>query len=104
MPDPEMREQPRSRPPIFTLATYALPAMGIPCVIAWVKQAEQADRHSFMPGLGEAVIGFLSLALIAAACSTAAFLLHERWRFATLPALLASSVVLFLAVARFFNL
>jgi hypothetical protein len=102
MPEPEMPERPR--PSIFTLATYALPAIGIPLVIAWVKHAEQADRHSFMPGLGEAVIGFLSLCLIVIACSTAAFLLHERWRFATLPALLASSVILLLAIARFLNL
>ena len=104
MSEPEMPERPRLRPPIFTLATYALPAIGIPLVIAWVKRAEQTDRHTFMPGLGEAVIGFLSLCLIATACSTAALLLRERWRFATLPALLASSVILLLAVARFFNL
>jgi hypothetical protein len=104
MPEPEMPERARLRPPIFTLATYALPAMGAPLVIAWVKHAEQTDRHSFMPGLGEAVIGFLALCLIAIACSIAAFLLHERWRFATLPELLASSVILLLAVARFFNL
>jgi hypothetical protein len=104
MPEPDMPERPRLRPPIFTLATYALPAMGIPLVIAWVKHAEQTNRYTFMPGLGEAVIGFLSLVLIAIACSTAAFLLHERWRFATLPALLAGGVVLLLVVGRFLNL
>jgi hypothetical protein len=86
----------RRRKPIFGIAAWVLPlAVGLVAnFIVKAATAAQRARGDWLPGLHEAIVSILVIALCAFACGVIAIVRHERYRWLGLPPLLAGLTAL----------